>query len=256
MLFLIFIINIKIKNLIMEYQVGDKIRILHMDDDNGKDISASKYNGKIGTIEKIDSIGQLHGTWGGLAIIPDIDEIELVNESCKFSKHINESSQQTANLVEKSLWNLVNTHNIPVEYMEVKIAEEEISELDGQINVYNCIYFAKNENKKFAGWKDNSNAKKIVDIIKNNKDYTLLIFGTSNFNESFACVDENEKGWYIIWNFKEFSYIDKDYNPSTWNDYIEEDVITDKKEIQSGIYNEYQHFKNEEKDEWNKLYNY
>lgn len=31
-----------------------------------------------GIVEHIDSIGQLHGTWGGLAIIPEVDEFEIV----------------------------------------------------------------------------------------------------------------------------------------------------------------------------------
>ena len=44
--------------------VGDKIRIIHLRDED------SRYDGKEGTIEFIDSLGQLHGTWGGLAVIP------------------------------------------------------------------------------------------------------------------------------------------------------------------------------------------
>lgn len=31
------------------------------------------YSGKFGTIVHIDDIGQLHGTWGGCALIPDLD---------------------------------------------------------------------------------------------------------------------------------------------------------------------------------------
>ena len=50
------------------YKVGQTIKIVKMQDEY-----ADHYNGKSGVIEYIDSIGQLHGTWGGLAIIPEID---------------------------------------------------------------------------------------------------------------------------------------------------------------------------------------
>ena len=53
--------------------VGDKIRIISMED-----VRANDYNGKEGVVEYIDSIGQLHGTWGGLAVNPEIDEIEII----------------------------------------------------------------------------------------------------------------------------------------------------------------------------------
>lgn len=59
-------------------KIGDTIRILHFDDADGKDIQAAKYVGRTGTVEFIDSIGQLHGTWGGLAIIPEVDDFEIV----------------------------------------------------------------------------------------------------------------------------------------------------------------------------------
>lgn len=31
-----------------------------------------------GVVELVDGIGQLHGTWGGLAAIPGVDQIEIV----------------------------------------------------------------------------------------------------------------------------------------------------------------------------------
>lgn len=54
------------------YKIGDKIRIISM---NGED----QYNGREGIIEYIDGLDQLHGTWGGLAIIPEEDLIEVIN---------------------------------------------------------------------------------------------------------------------------------------------------------------------------------
>ena len=48
-----------------------------MNDDGGKDLQARMYNGRSGVVEYIDSLGQLHGTWGGLAINPEIDDFKL-----------------------------------------------------------------------------------------------------------------------------------------------------------------------------------
>ena len=59
-------------------QIGDIIRIIRMEDAGGRDIQATCYAGRTGTVEFIDSIGQLHGTWGGLAIIPEVDDFEIV----------------------------------------------------------------------------------------------------------------------------------------------------------------------------------
>lgn len=59
-------------------QIGDIIRIIRMEDAGGRDTQAAGYAGRSGTVEFIDSIGQLHGTWGGLAIIPEEDEFEIV----------------------------------------------------------------------------------------------------------------------------------------------------------------------------------
>ena len=53
--------------------VGDKIRIISMED-----VRANDYNGKEGVVEYIDSIGQLHGTWGGLAVIPECDTFVVI----------------------------------------------------------------------------------------------------------------------------------------------------------------------------------
>ena len=56
----------------MDYKVGMKIRINHLQDEDGR------YDGRTGIITHIDGIGQLHGTWGGLAIIPEADSFEII----------------------------------------------------------------------------------------------------------------------------------------------------------------------------------
>lgn len=53
------------------FKVGDRIRIVEM-------VGEPQYSGKVGTIDLIDDIGQLHGTWGGLAVQADQDKIERV----------------------------------------------------------------------------------------------------------------------------------------------------------------------------------
>lgn len=62
----------------MKAQVGDTIKIIRMDDNNGKDISATRMNGVVATINHIDSIGQLHLQGYGLAVNPDIDTFEIL----------------------------------------------------------------------------------------------------------------------------------------------------------------------------------
>jgi len=53
-------------------KVGDTIRILKMEGE-------PNYSGKEGVVQYIDSLGQLHGTWGGLAVIPGTDRFTIVN---------------------------------------------------------------------------------------------------------------------------------------------------------------------------------
>ena len=54
-------------------KVGDKIRIIHMDGE-------PHYSGRTGIVTSIDDAGQLHGTWGGLAVIPGTDWFEVITE--------------------------------------------------------------------------------------------------------------------------------------------------------------------------------
>lgn len=58
----------------MQAKVGDKIRIIYMNEPYFGD----KYSGKEGYVTHIDDEGQLHGTWGGLAIIPEEDEFIIL----------------------------------------------------------------------------------------------------------------------------------------------------------------------------------
>ena len=53
-------------------KVGDQIRILEMLDE-------PHYRGRVGIVTEIDDAYQLHGTWGGLAVNPQVDTFEIVS---------------------------------------------------------------------------------------------------------------------------------------------------------------------------------
>lgn len=54
-------------------KVGDKIRILYMSGE-------PQYTGREGTVTSIDDMGQIHGTWGGCAVIPGEDSYKIIEE--------------------------------------------------------------------------------------------------------------------------------------------------------------------------------
>ena len=55
----------------MKVVEGNKVRILYMDGE-------PQYAGREGYVTHIDDAGQIHGTWGGCAIIPETDSYEVV----------------------------------------------------------------------------------------------------------------------------------------------------------------------------------
>lgn len=57
---------------------GDRIRIIRMDDSNGKDLQARQMSGQVVTVKFIDGIGQIHLEESGLALIPGVDEYEMI----------------------------------------------------------------------------------------------------------------------------------------------------------------------------------
>ena len=52
-------------------QIGDWIQIQYMEGE-------PQYSGKVGEVTRIDDMGQLHGTWGGLALVPGVDEFIMI----------------------------------------------------------------------------------------------------------------------------------------------------------------------------------
>ena len=51
--------------------IGDKIKIIRMDGE-------PQYTNREGVVTHIDDAGQIHGTWGGCAIVPEVDEFIIL----------------------------------------------------------------------------------------------------------------------------------------------------------------------------------
>ena len=54
--------------------IGDTIKIIKMEGE-------PQYADREGIATHIDDAGQIHGTWGGCAIIPEVDEIIIILKS-------------------------------------------------------------------------------------------------------------------------------------------------------------------------------
>lgn len=54
--------------------LGKRIRIIAMDGE-------PSYTGRTGIVMHVDGIGQLHGTWGSLAVIRGTDEYEIIGDT-------------------------------------------------------------------------------------------------------------------------------------------------------------------------------
>jgi len=60
--------------------VGDKIKILGFapNMDGSHDPAEGEYIGRTGVVEHIDDSGEIHGTWGGLGLLP-VDKYEIIS---------------------------------------------------------------------------------------------------------------------------------------------------------------------------------
>ena len=54
-------------------KIGTKIKIIYMDGE-------PQYTGRNGIVTHIDDAGQIHGTWGGCAIVPEVDDFEILED--------------------------------------------------------------------------------------------------------------------------------------------------------------------------------
>ena len=55
-------------------KIGDKIKIIKM-------VGEPQYTNREGLVTHIDDAGQIHGTWGGCAIIPKIDDFIILDDT-------------------------------------------------------------------------------------------------------------------------------------------------------------------------------
>ena len=60
----------------MDIKIGDTVKIIEMQ-------AEPHYNGREGEATHIDDIGQIHGSWGGLAIVPGKDKIKIINRGAE-----------------------------------------------------------------------------------------------------------------------------------------------------------------------------
>ena len=54
-------------------EIGDTIQIDYMEGE-------SEYWGCTGEVEFIDDAGQIHGSWGGCALIPSLDKFTIIKK--------------------------------------------------------------------------------------------------------------------------------------------------------------------------------
>ena len=65
---LIVVVPARIK--LSRIKVGSKIRINKMLDED--------YDGTIGVVDLVDDAGQIHGSWGSCALIPGVDDFDII----------------------------------------------------------------------------------------------------------------------------------------------------------------------------------
>ena len=51
--------------------IGDRIKIINMEGE-------PRYKDREGVVTHIDDAGQIHGTWGSCAIVPEVDEFIIL----------------------------------------------------------------------------------------------------------------------------------------------------------------------------------
>lgn len=60
------------------FWVGQKVHIIKLKGE--EELTGETYVNREGVITHIDDAGQLHGTWGSLAIIPDVDRFYIMKK--------------------------------------------------------------------------------------------------------------------------------------------------------------------------------
>ena len=58
-------------------KIGDTIKIIKMEGE-------PQYTNRDGVVTHIDDAGQIHGTWGGCAIITEVDEFIIIEHPTNY----------------------------------------------------------------------------------------------------------------------------------------------------------------------------
>ena len=58
-------------------KIGDTVKIIKMEGE-------LEYTNREGVVTHIDDAGQIHGTWGGCAIITEVDEFIIIEHSTNY----------------------------------------------------------------------------------------------------------------------------------------------------------------------------
>ena len=68
----------KVKELRALYKPGTRIKLIHMDDEQG-----CRLDGSLGTVGKVDDAGTIHMYWdmgSSLGLLPEVDTFEIIEE--------------------------------------------------------------------------------------------------------------------------------------------------------------------------------
>lgn len=168
---------------------GDKIRIIHL---QGED---SRYDGKTGEVTHIDDIGDIWGTWGGLAIIPGVDEYEIISDidieeafndsNCTFRVRFNNNSEMKD----------FTSEDEAIKYAKSKLKDEphvwkacgnnkpvEIASYqDWNYGIKESI----NDEVKYTTWDTEGQLKDILQIVVDNYGYDTI----QNLVKDFGYTD-------------------------------------------------------------------
>ena len=103
-----------------QYQVGDKIKICDMDGE-------PHYTGKEGVITSIDDMGQLHGTWGGLAVNPHFDVVRILEKKKPSLKQLIEREIKNGNMSAEIMYDdFTIYHDIIDDTYYIELFDEDI----------------------------------------------------------------------------------------------------------------------------------
>ncbi len=151
-----------------EVKPGDKIRIIDM-------AGEPHYAGRTGEVEHIDDMGQIHGTWGGCALIPEEDTYELITEDTNRAKltALKEAFSRILNEDKNSSYKPMLNSVYAAEYVNdfKKLADSCIEDSNINLFAYVCrvailklVYDAK------AWWQNSSGEIAPIDITQGGGD--------------------------------------------------------------------------------------